>query len=138
MNKVVHFEVPADDLKRAQEFYTKVFGWEIKDYGLPGMEYLMVRTVDADEAGMPKEAGAINGGMQKRMNPSESVVIVLNVSSVDEYLKKVEEAGGKMVMPKMQVSDMGYYARVTDTEGNVIGIWENIKHVPPSPKATLD
>lgn len=91
------------------------------------MDYYMVTTVETDEKQMPKEPGAINGGLMKRQVKGESPVIVVNVPSVDDYLKKVEEAGGKVVMPKMQVGDMGLYARVTDTEGNVIGIWQDLK-----------
>ena len=53
--------------------------------------------------------------------------VSIDVSSVDDYIKKMVKAGGKAVMPKMKVMDMGLYARVTDTENNIIGIWENIK-----------
>jgi len=45
---------------------------------------------------------------------------------VDTYLKKIEKAGGKIVTQKQQVGDMGYYAKVKDTEGNIIGIWQSI------------
>jgi uncharacterized protein len=125
MDKVVHFEIPADNLDRAKKFYQSLFGWQITDY--PQMNYTIVNTVAVDEENMPKEAGAINGGIMKRNKPGEQPVIVINVSSVDEYLKKVEKAGGKTVMPKAQVGDMGLYARVTDTEGNVIGLWEHLR-----------
>jgi predicted enzyme related to lactoylglutathione lyase len=54
-------------------------------------------------------------------------VIVINVRSIDVYMKKIKEAKGKVVMPKMAVGDMGFYARIKDTEGNIIGIWENKK-----------
>lgn len=125
MNKVVHFEIPADDLDRAKKFYQNIFGWRIND--VSQMNYSMVTTVETDEKQMPKEAGAINGGLMKRQAPGESPVIVINVPSVDEYVNKVEQAGGKVAMPKMQVGDMGLYARVADTEGNVIGLWQDLK-----------
>jgi predicted enzyme related to lactoylglutathione lyase len=91
------------------------------------MNYHLISTVATDEKGMPKEVGAINGGMYKREIKNDFPVIVINVSSLDESLKKVESAGGKIIMPKQQVGDMGLYARVTDTEGNVIGIWQDLK-----------
>jgi predicted enzyme related to lactoylglutathione lyase len=125
MDKVVHFEIPADNLDRAKKFYQSLFGWQITD--IPEMNYTIVNTVPVDENNMPKEPGAINGGMLKRNHAGEQPVIVINVSSVDEYLKKVEKAGGKTVMPKVQVGEMGLYARVTDTEGNVIGLWEHLR-----------
>jgi uncharacterized protein len=125
MDKVVHFEIPADNLDRAKKFYQSLFGWQITDF--PQMNYTIVNTVAVDENNMPKESGAINGGMLKRNHPGEQPVIVINVSSVDEYLKKVEKAGGKTVMPKVKVGEMGLYARVTDTEGNMIGLWEHLR-----------
>ncbi|VVB85161.1 Uncharacterised protein [uncultured archaeon] len=33
MEKVVHFEIPADDLERAQKFYRNVFGWKMAGIG---------------------------------------------------------------------------------------------------------
>lgn len=126
MNKVVHFEIPADDLARANKFYGEVFGWQIQKTPLPGVEYYLATTVATDEKGMPKEAGAINGGLMKRSTPQESTVIVVNVPNLDEHLAKIQTAGGKIVMPKMQVGDMGLYARVTDTEGNIIGVWQDL------------
>ncbi|MBI4181869.1 MAG: VOC family protein [Candidatus Aenigmarchaeota archaeon] len=126
MDKVVHFEIPADKPDRARKFYQDLFGWKIEK--APGaMPYWMVSTVEVDKkTRMPKEAGAINGGIMPRQAPGESPVVVINVPSLDSTLKKVQKAGGRIVMPKMTVMDMGYYARVTDSEGNVIGIWETI------------
>lgn len=123
MDKVVHFEVPADDLERAKNFYQTVFGWQMNS--IPGMDYTMVLTAEVDENHMPKEPGAINGGMYKRKEAGEPTTIVVGVSSIDDYLQKVEKAGGKILAPKQTVGDMGFYARVGDTEGNIFGLWEN-------------
>jgi uncharacterized protein len=126
MNSVVHFEVPFDDEKRATEFYKKVFGWEIQL--MPEMKYVIARTAPTDENQMLKEPGAINGGMYKREKKSaQGPVLVMAVDSVKDHLKKVEKAGGKVFMPEIKVGDMGMYAQVKDTEGNVIGIWQTIK-----------
>ncbi len=128
MDRVVHFEIPADDMARVKQFYGSIFGWELVDMPMPGgMNYTMVRTVPVDEKHMPKEPGAINGGMMHRTPGVSAPVIAMNVGSVDDYVKKVEAAGGKVVMPKMEVGGMGFYAYVADTEGNVIGLWEDIK-----------
>ncbi|MBI4399861.1 VOC family protein [Candidatus Micrarchaeota archaeon] len=124
MDSIVHFEIPVDDLDRAKKFYKDLFGWGLAD--VPEMNYCMVTTTESDEKG-PKKPGAINGGMMKRQQKGETPVLVINVKSIDEHLKKIKAAGGKVVMEKMQVGDMGLYARVTDTEGNVIGIWQNLK-----------
>ena len=127
MNKVVHFEIPFEDQTRAQKFYQDVFGWQINKF--PGeMEYWMAVTCKTDETGMmPTEPGAINGGLLKRDPTGEHPVLVIDVPNVDEHIKKIEGAGGKVVMPSMKVGDFGLYARVSDTEGNVVGIWKKIK-----------
>jgi uncharacterized protein len=126
MNSVVHFEIPVDDLERAKKFYQGLFGWQLND--IPEMKYCMAVTTECDENNMPKEKGAINGGMYKRADGgSRTPVVVINVENVEEHSKKVTEAGGKVVMDVRQVGDMGMYAQVEDSEGNVIGLWQNLK-----------
>ena len=124
MNKVVHFEIPFENEERAK-FYQSAFGWQI--FKSPDMDYNMVTTVETDQQTMvPKTPGAINGGLMKRDAATGShPVVVIDVPNVDAHLKQIEAAGGKVVMPKMDVGEVGLYARVTDTEGNVIGIWQN-------------
>lgn len=122
MNSVVHFEVPFDNKERANKFYQDVFGWQMID--IPEMNYTIARTGETDEQNMLVNKGMINGGMTSRVK-DEGPVIVIDVPSIDEHITKIEAAGGSVVAPKMDIGDMGYYARVTDSEGNVIGIWEN-------------
>ena len=123
MGKVVHFEIPADNLARAKKFYSTVFGWELNDF--PEMEYTIVRTVQSDENGMPKEAGAINGGMLQREEPVKAPVITISVDNMDQATATIEKNGGKVIRPKMPVGDMGFAAYFKDTEGNVVGLWQN-------------
>lgn len=125
MNKVIHFEIATDDVARAKKFYQDVFGWQIMD--MPGMQYSMVTTTEVDENHKPKEAGAINGGMYKRTQPNEASSIVISVPSIEEHLKLIESAGGKILVTKQAVGDMGFYARIQDTEENIVGLWENIE-----------
>jgi uncharacterized protein len=124
MDKIVHFEIPADDIARAKKFYGSAFGWQLDD--MQGMDYTTVRTVDVDEQQMPKEPGAINGGMMKRSSDTPSPVITINVDSVEDALKKVEAGGGSTVRPRQEISGMGAFAYFKDTEGNVMGLWENV------------
>jgi len=127
MNSVVHFEIPAKDKVRSMKFYGDVFGWAFND--MPEMNYTIVYTTEVDEKYMPKKSGAINGGMMAESdNGGTYPVLVIDVPSVDEYVKKITDAGGRVVNEKAKVGDMGYYARVLDTEGVVIGIWESIPH----------
>jgi len=121
--KVVHFEVPADDVDRAVSFYDKAFGWRIASW--PGNEYHLVTTVETDENGMPTEPGGINGGMLKRQDPIKNTVITIQVDDIDAALKTVEDAGGNVVRGREPVGDMGFSAYFLDTEGNTLGLWEN-------------
>ncbi len=133
MNKVVHFEIPYEDKERSQKFYSEVFGWGIND--MPEMNYTGVTTVETDENMVPKEVGAINGGMMARGQfegkPSDTMptgpVIAMEVDSIDDHLKKIAAAGGEVIMEKVSIGGMGFYAYAKDTEGNIIGIWEELK-----------
>lgn len=124
MDKVVHFEIPADDVARAQKFYKTAFGWKMNS--IPGMGYTLVSTVDSDEKGTPKTPGAINGGMLKRQAPVKVPVITINVANIEKTVQKVVEQGGKLVRKKSKVGDMGYAAYIKDSEGNVVGLWQNL------------
>jgi len=126
MDKVTHFEIPAEDVSRANAFYLAVFGWKINK--VPDMDYWMANTVETDENHMPKEAGAINGGIYKKDSQSaDHAMIVINVDSIEDSIKKIQESGGKIDLSVQKVGDFGLYARFKDTEGNLIGIWQTVK-----------
>jgi predicted enzyme related to lactoylglutathione lyase len=129
MNKVAHFEIPADDKERAKKFYASVFGWQISDWPMSnGMVYTAAQTVVTDEKTMiPTEPGAINGAIVERSKETPTPILTMSVDSVDAYIKKVEASGGKAMSPKGEVPDMGFYAYVKDSEGNMIGLWEDMK-----------
>ncbi|HSU47513.1 MAG TPA: VOC family protein [Arthrobacter sp.] len=124
MGGVVHFEIPADDQKRARKFYQDALGWRVEQ--VPGMEYSMVITTDMDDAGRPAAAGAINGGMMGREGEITHPVITVDVPDINATLKSVEELGGSVVMPKNEIPGMGFTAYFKDPEGNVMGLWENL------------
>src|SRR5271167_1741971 len=103
MDSVVHFEIPADDLKRASTFYKKAFGWTAEEF--MGMGYWMLGTTESDEKGAPKNPGSINGGMGKREGPLKGVVVTISVADIDKAIAKIEKLGGKAVGKKMPVGD---------------------------------
>ncbi len=117
MSKVVHFEIPADDPARAAKFYEDVFGWKIEKWE-GNFDYWLVKTGEDDEPGingaiMPKEFGSM-------------VRDTISVDSYDEFAKKIEMEGGKMLTEKMNVPGMGDTGSFQDTEGNVFAIIEFI------------
>jgi len=117
MPTVVHFEIPADNVVRAKSFYSKLFGWEIKE--IPGMDYWIITT------GGEKSVG---GGLMKRQNPGQPIINYVDVPSVDKYAAEIEKLGGKIIFPKTAIPEMGYFAICLDTEKNTFGIWEENKN----------
>ena len=126
MDPIVHFEIPVTDLEAARKFYG-IFGWKLDDWKMPdGSVYIGVHTTPIDEKTRePLKPGAINGGIMKQTDKVKAPVFAVKVSSIDEKVKMIEEAGGKVVTPKMDMMGMGYYAYVTDLSGNVLGLWED-------------
>ncbi|AWK70878.1 glyoxalase [Rhodococcus oxybenzonivorans] len=122
--RIVHFEIPFDDGERARAFYRDAFDWAIAE--IPEMDYSMVTTGPVGESGMPTEPGFINGGMMQR-DEVKSPVVVVDVESIDAALEKVESLGGKTVTGKTPVGTMGFAAYFTDTEGNMVGLWETAR-----------
>jgi predicted enzyme related to lactoylglutathione lyase len=123
-NRVVHFEIPFDDGDRARSFYADVFGWQVVP--MPDMQYTMVMTGPTDEQTGPTEPGYINGGMFERSPqfPGKAPNLVIDVASIDDALRQVKEAGGTVVGERMAVGDMGFAGYFSDTEGNMVGLWE--------------
>jgi uncharacterized protein len=121
--RVVHFEIPFDDAERAQSFYRDVFDWQVQP--VPEMEYTMVQTGPTSDQGMPSEPGFIGGGMMQRQAPIDRPVITLQVDDIDDALTTVEKHGGEAVGEKLTVGDMGFAAYFRDSEGNLMGLWQN-------------
>jgi predicted enzyme related to lactoylglutathione lyase len=125
-NRIVHFEIHADDPERAADFYRSIFGWEITKWEGGQMEYWMVMTAPKDS----KELG-INGGLLRRSKdclapvPQQAVtafVCTIIVDNIDETIKKLEAAGSICALPKMALAGMAWQAYYIDTEQNIFGI----------------
>jgi predicted enzyme related to lactoylglutathione lyase len=125
MNSVVHFEMPAVDRKRMADFYTNVFGWKTDTMGEDMGEYVVATTTEVDEKTQrPKNPGAINGGFYQRddSRPNEGPSFVIAVDNVDEHIKKITDAGGKLLSGPDDIVGIGKYASFLDTEGNRVSI----------------
>lgn len=115
MARIIHFEIPAENPERAAAFYTKTFGWKFEKWG--PMDYWLVKT---GEDGQP----GINGGMMPKQGPVTSTANTIGVDSVDESVKAVLDAGGKLIMEKSPIPTVGYFAYLQDTEGNIFGVMQ--------------
>jgi uncharacterized protein len=112
---LVWFEIPADDIKRAQKFYSSLFGWKISPF--PNMEDYWHIDSGGDDA-------SPDGAIMKRMCPEHPVTNYIMVDSVTRASAKVEKLGGKVHKAKTAVPGLGYFAICQDTENNVFAVWE--------------
>jgi len=126
MNPVVHFEMPAEEKSRMADFYTKAFGWKTQMLGPEMNEYVLVTTTESDEDGRPKNPGAINGGFYKKSAdmPAQYPSVVIGVGDIKEAMKKVTEAGGKVLGEPMEIPGYGLYVSFFDTEGNRVSMMQ--------------
>ena len=115
MPRVIHFQIPADQPERAIKFYEAVFGWKSEKWDGP-TDYWMVTTGQDSEPG-------INGAIAPR-DQGSVMSNTIGVASADEYSRKVQAAGGKVLMPTMAIPGMGWYAVCADSEGNVFGLMQ--------------
>jgi uncharacterized protein len=121
MPTIVHFDIATDNPQRAKQFYGELFDWKLA--GPPGMtDYYLIQT--ADLAGKP----GVGGGLGKRGDPSQRITVYFGVDGIEEYSRKVNELGGKIIMPKVPVPGWGYLATCVDTEGNAFGLWQEDKN----------
>ncbi len=118
MPRVVHFEISADEPEDLARFYEKVFGWKIAKWEGP-VEYWLITTGEESEPG-------IDGGLGRKSEQEQapSTVNTIDVSSVDEYVKKVKANGGTIAVPKHVVPGVGWLAYFKDPKGNMFGMME--------------
>jgi hypothetical protein len=115
MGRVVHFEFPVDDPERAVKFFKDAFGWNIEKWGEGGQDYWLVMTGDREQMG-------IDGGFSRRGMGMPGMVNIIQVEDIDQAVTAVEQAGGKITHPKMEIPKVGTVAYFTDTEGTNWGM----------------
>jgi len=136
MNPVVHFEMPYDDRKRMAQFYESAFGWQTQLLDEDMGNYVLATTTETDEQG-PKKPGAINGGFfpKKPDWPAQHPAIVIAVEDITDSVRRVTEAGGKVLGEPMEIPGVGYYVSFTDTEGNRVSMLQPIPRNWHAPKS---
>ena len=120
MPRITHFEIQAEDPKRAMAFYTGLFGWSFEQWGTN--DYWMITTG-------PKEEIGINGGLLPRKGSTwgdfvNAYVCTAGVDDLDATLVKLVELGGAVVVQKNEIPGMGWLAYAKDTEGNIFGMMQ--------------
>ena len=111
---LVHIEIPMIDKDQTADFYRDLCGWEFthdKDY-----DYTSFST------------GNVGGGLSPvtEFNPVGNVLVYLHSDDLEADVKRVEELGGKIIAPRMDVGDMGAFAVFTDPVGNTMAFWQTL------------
>ena len=135
MNPVVHFEMPYDHRERLATFDASAFGWEMQTLGEDMGQYVLATTTETDQTG-PTRPGAINGGFfpKKPDWPAPYPSIVIAVDDIQQAVKTVTDAGGKVLGEPMEMPGVGQYVSFTDTEGNRVSMLQPIPHRWHAPK----
>ena len=113
-DRVVHFEITADDPERAREFYRRSFGWEIKNWAGP-IDYWLVSS---------GEGPGIDGGITARMHHQAVINTVAVDGRLEDAVAWVVAAGGAQVSDLNLIPGVGRITYASDTEGNVFGMLE--------------
>ena len=131
MNPVVHFEMPAEDRDRMSKFYSNVFGWKTQQFGPEMGNYVVAQTTETDEKGVVQTKGSINGGFYQKTNDpaSNHPSVVIAVDNIRESMKKVADAGGKILGGDPNkpgepgdIPGVGLFCSFIDTEGNRVSM----------------
>jgi predicted enzyme related to lactoylglutathione lyase len=111
--RVVHFEITADDGERAAEFYRNTFGWTVTKWDGPA-DYWLVST---------GEGLGIDGAIMGRGD--QPVINTVQVEgTVEDAVARVEKAGGSQVGDINTIPGVGRFTYAKDTEGNVFGLMQ--------------
>ncbi|MGH7247345.1 MAG: VOC family protein [Pseudomonadota bacterium] len=115
-NRIVHFEIPANQPEALTRFYSDLFGWKFQKAPIPGPEYWMCDT--------GSDGPGINGGVMQRQSAQQPCMNYVDVASIDAAIEKATELGATLALPKTPVPGVGAVAALVDPQGNVIGLWE--------------
>jgi predicted enzyme related to lactoylglutathione lyase len=116
VNGICHVEIPVTDLKKAKEFYSKVFGWTVPFIDEKAGYALF-------DTGTPP-----NGGFSKvdKVTPSQLRIYVM-VDDIERKLQEIKNAGGKAVEKTLEIPGFGWEAKFSDVFGNVLGLFKPLK-----------
>jgi predicted enzyme related to lactoylglutathione lyase len=118
---IVHIEFSANDPAAAGRFFAELFGWQIDHDATIG--YTMFAAPPGPGGGLPQVG---------EMTKPGDVTVSVETDDIDATLAKVEALGGKTIMPKSEIPNMGWYALFSDPTGNRIGLWTNAPAQPSS------
>ena len=116
MNRPIHFEIQSADPKATCDFFKRVFNWKFNAWEGP-QEYFLAMTGD--------DGPGINGGIMRAPDRQARTVNVVDVDSIEDSVKRIEQAGGQIVVSKMAITGVGWAAYALDPTGVLFGIYKN-------------
>ena len=115
-NRIVHFEIPANQPEALTKFYSDLFGWKFQKAPIPGPQYWLCDT--------GSDGPGINGAVMQRQHAQQPWMNYVDVASIDAATEKATKLGAKVALPKTPVPGVGAVAAIVDPQGNVCGLWE--------------
>ncbi|MDH3420571.1 MAG: VOC family protein [Gammaproteobacteria bacterium] len=119
--KSTYFDFTVKDLDEAKTFFERVFDWRFEKYPMP-YDYYRVLAGSEDEPGIDGGIGAIADTPTAKGKPLAQVTIP--VPNVDDYISRIENAGGRVIEPKMPIPGIGWFAACAEPGGLCFGIIE--------------
>ena len=112
---VVHVEIPSANVQAAGKFYQELFGWKLQH--VPEMNYTMWEASDGTGGGFPEVSNE---------NPAGQVLVYIDSDDIEADLKKVEKLGGKVLHPKAEIPQTGWFGVFQDPTGNVLALYTSM------------
>lgn len=114
-NTICHVEWQSTNLDRTRKFLEGLFGWEFKEFG---DDYLLFQVSEGPGGGISRVETVKTG---------ESPSVYILVDEINVYEEKVKQTGGNVIVPKSEIPTIGWFAHVSDPDGNVIGLFQSNK-----------
>ncbi len=120
MNKVIHFEIGADNTNRIGSFYRDAFGWNIIGQPTPGIDepYLLAIAGGDDEPG-------ISGAIMQHHRDEQRVIATIAVASLEDAMQRIAACGGRIVQGPDEIPGVGRHCYCEDPEGTRFGVLES-------------
>lgn len=109
---IAHCEIPSTDLDRAKEFYHKVLGWDFKPFG---NGYLLFNNHKGTMVGLRKV---------EKVQKGDATIFHVNIPDIESILNKAKDNGGAVERNRTVIPAMGWYALMSDPDGNTIGLYQ--------------
>ena len=115
-NPFVHVELHTNDLAKAKEFYSRLFGWKLQDVPMPGGgSYTMIDV-----------GGGTGGGMMVNQAPGTPPhwLSYVGVDDIHASTRKAKDLGAKVVVDVTEVGEYGTMSVITDPTGATVAMWQ--------------